>query len=178
MEFFSSIMDKLYSPATISLGLLGTFVTIVVTLINIFLKTNKQKALIENQTIESQINLVKLFIDLINIVDGRPKTEISKEFIMGILNKISSINDEEEISKAIEYIQNNAYFTQPIGKASQNAIASAIYNFGIKNDILLEPAFIGLKELNGKTINISNKNPIINENLTRLETKLKKIKGK
>jgi hypothetical protein len=31
-----------------------------------------------------------LFIDLINIVDGRQKTEISKEFVDGILGKISS----------------------------------------------------------------------------------------
>jgi len=172
MSVFVNIIDKIYSPATIFLGLLGTFVTIIITLINIFLKTNRQKALIRNQTIKSQINLIKLFVELMNIIDGRQKTEISKEFIEGIINKITSINNEEEINKAIDYIKKNAYFSQPIGKASQNAIASAMYYFGIKYDILLEPALMGLKELNGITINVSS------ENLTMLEEKLAKLKSK
>jgi len=147
-------------------------------LVNIILKTSKQKALIKIQTIENQINLTKLFIDLISIIDGRQKTEISKEFITGVVGKISSIENDAEVNKAIEYINKNAYFTQPIGKVSQNAVASAIYNFGINNDILLEPALVGLKVLNGKTINISGENPVIDENILILETKLKKIKKK
>lgn len=178
MEFITNLMDKLYSPATIFLGLLGTLVTIIFTLVNIILKTNKQKTLIKNQTIESQIGLVKIFIELLNIVDGRPKTEISKEFITGIIGKISSLKDEDEMSKALKYIENYAYFIQPIGRASQEAMASAIFNFGINNDILLEPALVGLKELNGKTINITNKSLTIMENITLLENKLKKIKKK
>jgi len=176
MERFADLMNNIYLPMTILIGLLGTFGTIITTLINVILKTNRQKVLIKNQTIESQINLIKVFIDLLSIVDGRQKTEISKEFIEGMIGKVSSIKNEKEINLAIEYIRNNAFFTQPIGKASQNAIASALFNFGINNDILLEPALVGLKELNGKTINISNENPLIDDNIKTLESKLSKKK--
>ena len=182
VDVFTYWMSSINLPATILLTLLGTFITIIVTLINILLKTNKQKALLKMETIESQINLTKMFIELISIVGGRQKTEISKEFITGIISKVSSVENEKEMKEAIKYINDNAYIFQPIGVASQKAIASAIFNFGINNDILLEPALIGLKNLanvlNQNSTNVSHESPDIIENLNMLESKLNKIKQK
>jgi len=140
-------LSRVIIPLTGLLGIIGSSVAVIITLRQIKLKSIEQTENLRNQNIESEIKLVKLLTEIMDIAHSRGETEISREIIEHIIAKTKNIDDETERSKMVKIINETAFLTKPKGLAAQDAAIAAIYTLGINHKVLFEPALKGLESL-------------------------------
>jgi hypothetical protein len=144
----SEFISQIAIPVTALLGIITTSFTLIITLLQFKLKSKVQTEMIKNKNIESQIKMIKLFSELMNIAHARGDTEISEKLVEHIVSKYGNIIDENERIKFKKIIGDTVYLTKPIGLAAQDAAIAAIYSLGIRYDFLYDSALQGLKTLN------------------------------
>lgn len=108
------------------------------------LKFEAERRLKINSTIESQIKLLKLFTEIMDIAEARRETILSKEVLTYLIDskQIDSLLDNKKNSKT-------PFLVSPVGRASQLTAISSIYNLAKKHKILREPSIQALKNLKG-----------------------------
>jgi hypothetical protein len=149
MNQLSDIITKIAIPITTLLGIFGTAITLIISLVQIRLKSVEQTEFIKNQEIESELKLINLFTELMDIAHGRKSNIYSEKIVDIILSHCKEKKTDEDIKKAIELIKNEAFLTEPIGIAAQDAAIAAIYTLGNNHEILYDAALQGLESLMG-----------------------------
>ena len=81
-------INKIVIPSVGLLGIISSSVALVITLLQIRLKTIEQTTTLKNQNIESEIKLIKIFTEIMEIAHAYGETEISTELIDYIIGKI------------------------------------------------------------------------------------------
>lgn len=97
---------------------------------------------------ESDVKLVKLFTEIMNIAHGRSGYIVSEKTVESLFQKgIISIADFNDPAVANSKIANSAIITLPVGAAAQDAAIKAIADLGKKHAVLKGMAFQGLESL-------------------------------
>jgi hypothetical protein len=117
---------------------------------NYALKIETEKRLSESSSIESNVRLLKLFSEMMQISNCRYEPILSEKVIEGLFNKgIITANDYKNPQspdniKLISAKLETAIITPAHGLASQESAIAAIYTLGRDNAILLDAAIDGL----------------------------------
>jgi hypothetical protein len=106
------------------------------------LKFGAERRLRKTSQIESQIKLLKIFTELMDIAEARKETTFSNE-ILTYLIETEKIDDFLNNKKGAKH----PFLVFPVGKASQLTAISSIYQLARKHKILLEPSIQALKNL-------------------------------
>ena len=106
------------------------------------LKIKAERRLAESTEIESQIKLLKLFTEIMNIAHARGGYEVSETVIDKLLTP-EIIKENDNLKDTI----NNAIITIPVGEASQNAAITAIWKLGKTHKVLKESSIQALTSL-------------------------------
>jgi hypothetical protein len=111
------------------------------------LKARAEKRLAQSSEIESDIRLIKLFIEIMDLAHARRESQISEKAIEALLSPelakqigLSVTNIQEILGKTV--------ITLPVGSAAQDAAISAIWALGNKHEILKPIAIQALTSLN------------------------------
>jgi hypothetical protein len=113
---------------------------------NYALKIETEKRLSDSSSVESNVRLLKLFSEIMQIADCRYDPILSEKVIEELFNKgIITANDySSENIKSITQKLDSAIITPAYGLAAQEAAIASIYTLGWNNVILLNAAIDGL----------------------------------
>ncbi|MCX6683114.1 MAG: hypothetical protein NTZ37_00040 [Methanoregula sp.] len=145
----SGIQDWLIPVTSIELIItvaIGSWITVN----NYTLKIQKEQRLCDSSTVESNVRLIKLFSEIMQIANCRYEPILSEKAIGGLFDKgIITEKDYENIqdTKNRENIKlklETAIVTRSYGLAAQESAIAAIYSLGEKHSILLDAAVDGL----------------------------------
>jgi hypothetical protein len=98
---------------------------------------------------EVDIQLFKQFTELMDLANGRGKSEISNSAIekafdtAGVLTPIMLANGKDLHNQLYDI----AVFSMPVGCAAQNAAITSVYKLGQRHSVLKQSAITGLKQL-------------------------------
>jgi len=120
-----------------------------VTVNNYALKIETEKRLSESSSVESDVRLLKLFSEMMQIADNRYDPILSEKVIEELFNKgIITANDyNPENVILLNRKLKTAIITPGYGLSAQEAAIAAIYTLGRKNVILLNAAIDGLESV-------------------------------
>jgi len=121
-----------------------------VTVNNYTLKIEKERRLSDSSTVESNVRLLKLFSEMMQIANSRYDPILSEKVIEGLFNKglitAKDYENEENLKLASKKMQ-TAIITPSYGLAAQESAIAAIYSLGRDHPILLDAAIDGLSAL-------------------------------
>jgi hypothetical protein len=135
---------------------IATFLILIIpitgALISFWRKNIEQRLSIKKSQAEIDIQLLKHFTELMDLANGRGRSEMSEVAIEKFLTNspvitaydTTNIDRRKEIREMIEDL---SCFTMPVGQAAQHAAIAAIYVLATKHDTLKTPALQGLKAL-------------------------------
>jgi len=132
---------------------LSTFVTLITASIGGWLslreyrlKVKAETRLAQNAEVESDIKLLKLFTEIMDIAHGRRGSEVSEKAIEKILSQ--EVIEQLELSGSnLKDILNKAIISLPVGIAAQDAAICAIWVLGKKHSTLTPIAIQALESL-------------------------------
>ncbi|MFC2158963.1 hypothetical protein ACFLT9_14120 [Acidobacteriota bacterium] len=110
------------------------------------IKVHAETRLARSAELESDIKLLKLFTEIMDIAHSRRRSHVSEKAIEKILSPelIKELNiDHANINTFLQ----NAVITVPVGSAAQDSAISAIYVLGLRHKILLPVAIQALESL-------------------------------
>jgi hypothetical protein len=110
------------------------------------LKASAERRLAESSKVEKDIQLVKVFTELMEIAHSRRGSSIASDKIFEVLLANFSV-DSKDTDKRVELIKDLAVINLPYGKASQDAAIVAIFQLGKKHQILSQVALQALKSI-------------------------------
>jgi hypothetical protein len=114
---------------------------------NYRLKIETEKRLSDSSRIESNIRLLKLFSEMMQIANSRQPPFLSEKVIEGLFqNKIINADDYKnaESLRMAEMKLNTAILVPAYGAATQDAVIAAIFTLGKEHDVLRKAAIEGL----------------------------------
>jgi len=132
---------------------ISTFVTLITASIGGWLalkeyrlKVKAETRLAESSEIESDVKLLKLFTEIMDIAHGRGGYEVSEKVMEKILSP--EVIKQFNVTRAnLSDLINDAIITLPVGVAAQNAAISAIWVLGKKHSVLNPVAIQALESL-------------------------------
>jgi hypothetical protein len=122
-------------PASTAISLLSVAVSIVISLRQYQLKLKEEIRLTYNAQIESDIKLLKLFTEIMNIAHARGESIISDKLLELMVHP--EIQAKLSINNRTDF-RDAAVITLPVGGAAQDAAIAAICELG-KKHLLLRP---------------------------------------
>jgi len=106
------------------------------------LKKKAERRLLESTEVESQVKLLKLFTEIMNIAHARGGYEVSDTVIEKVLTP-KVLKDNKNLKTVIQ----SAIISIPVGEASQDAAIAAIWQLGKTHSILNKASIQALKSL-------------------------------
>ena len=146
---------------------------------NYTLKIEAEKRLSESSSVESDVRLLKLFSEMMQIADCRYDPILSEKVIEELFNKgIITANDySPENVILLNQKLRTAIITLGYGLSAQEAAIAAIYTLGRKNVILLNAAIDGLESVKLRFGNDSPQFTTIEKYLNELKERKNKIEN-
>lgn len=137
-------IKELLVPISAAISILSISVGILISLRQYRLKARAEIRLAESARVESDIKLLKLFTEIMNIAHARGESVVSDKMLELMLKP-------EHLSamaggKAID-IKDAAVITLPVGAAAQDAAIAAICELGKKHEILRASSLQALESL-------------------------------
>ena len=133
---------------------ISTFVTLITASIGGWLalkeyrlKLRAETRLAESSEVESDIKLLKLFTEIMDIAHGRGGYDVSEKVMERILSPDIIKKLDLSGSKDLEDLLAKAIISFPVGLAAQNAAISAIWVLGKKHSTLTPVAIQALESL-------------------------------
>ena len=133
---------------------ISTFITLItasiggwLSLREFRLKIRAETRLSQSSELESDIKLIKLFIEIMDIAHARGGNQVSEKAIEAILSP-EVIKELGLSGSNIKDILNNAVVSLPVGFAAQDAAICAIWALGQKHAVLKPVAIQALSSLN------------------------------
>jgi hypothetical protein len=127
-------------PFSTSVGIVAVVVGLLLSLREYNLKLRAEARLAESAQVESDIKLLKLFVEIMDIAHARgPSMVVSDKLFEAMLPKLQEAG--------VSDIKAAAVITLPIGSAAQDAAISAICELGKKHPILRPVAIRALESL-------------------------------
>ena len=125
---------------------------------NYRLKIETEKRLSDASLVGSDVELLKLFSEIMEIAHSRHEPIVSEKVIEGLFqNKIITASDYKTDTDngyvihtgPVKTILDTAILVPAYGTASQDAAIAAIYTLGKKHEVLLDSAIEGLIAIDG-----------------------------
>lgn len=110
------------------------------------LKVRAERRLAESSEIESQIKLLRLFTEIMNIAHARGGYEVSEKAIEKILNP-ETLESFKPGSVELEDLLNTILIHIPVGDAAQDAAIAAIWKLGKEHKILRDVSTQALESI-------------------------------
>jgi hypothetical protein len=111
------------------------------------LKLRAEKRLKQSSQIESEIKLINLFCEVMNLAHARKSTVLLSDTLLKQIDKIPYIKKTLIKDNHGEETTELPFVTYPVGLAAQIAAMSSIYELGKNHLILRNAAIEGLKQL-------------------------------
>ncbi|MBO3269116.1 hypothetical protein [Hymenobacter defluvii] len=112
------------------------------------LKTLSETRLNKAASIEADINLMKLFSELMNTAHARNTYQVSEKAIEMLLQQDTMrALLSAGTNMSLNTLLSQAVISIPVGAASQDAAIAAIATLGKKHEVLLDAAIQGLESL-------------------------------
>ena len=134
---------------------MSTFITLLVTSIGGWLalreyrlKAKAETRLAESAELESDIKLIKIFTEIMDIAHARSGYKVSEKAIEVILSS-EALEQLNQTGGNVRDILHNSIVCLPVGVAAQDAAISAIWTLGKKHEILAPIALQALVTLSG-----------------------------
>jgi hypothetical protein len=143
---FAGLKDWLV-PVSSALGIVSLAITSALALREYKLKARAEARLADSARVESDIKLLTLFVDIMDIAHARGQSVVVSEKMFEALAprlQAAGITDPKSA----------AYITLPVGFAAQDAAIAAIAVLGKKHSILFPVALRALESLNTFKANI------------------------
>lgn len=143
---FNGLQDWLIPISSFELLItvaIGSWITVN----NYTLKIEKERRLSDSSTVESNVRLLKLFSEMMQIANSRYEPILSEKVIEGLFDKgIITAKDYENMknTEIVKLKLETAVVTPLYGLATQESAIAAIYSLGKKHSILLDAAIDGL----------------------------------
>jgi hypothetical protein len=138
---------SVFIPYVPLIAVTAAIISAAVALLEYGLKVNAERRLTKSTKIESDIKLIKLFTEIMDIAHGRRGSYVSEKAVEMLL--------PFEIEEASEFLVSDikgtlekAVINLPVGLAAQNAAIRSIYELGKEHQILKPIAIQGLENLN------------------------------
>ena len=142
----NGIQDWLIPVSSIELIItvaIGSWITVN----NYTLKIQKEQRLSDSSTVESNVRLIKLFSEIMQIANSRYEPILSEKVIEGLFDKgIITVKDYENMknTEIVKLKLETSVVTPSYGLATQESAIAAIYSLGKEHPILLDAAIDGL----------------------------------
>ena len=139
-------INELLVPISTSITLIVTAIGVWLSLKEYRLKVKAETRLAESAEIESDVKLLNLFSETMEIAHARGGYKVSEKAMEKILTPefIKKLGGNVDLRDLIEY----AIVSLPVGIAQQNAAICAIWMLGKKHPTLAPIAIQGLETLN------------------------------
>ncbi|MCG3155056.1 MAG: hypothetical protein DKINENOH_01654 [bacterium] len=142
---------------------ISTFITLITVAIGSWLSLREYRLKVRAETriahsseLESDIKLIKLFIEIMDIAHSRRGTQVSEKAVEAMLSP-EVIKELGLSGSSIRDVLNNAVISLPVGVAAQDAAISAIWVLGNRHAVLKPIAIQGLTTLNTFKGNVTEK---------------------
>lgn len=168
------IIDDWLIPISKMFTLLVVPTGIIISIRQFRLKVKEEIRLSKSAQSESDVKLLALFAETIDIANGRKSHIISEKVIESLfakeiigqkdfsdMTKLKNVNSKLEVATRVI----------PVGSASQSSAIAAIGVLGKKYDILREPALKGLNDLIAQEIKVTTTQEVLND-LNKVEPEL------
>ncbi len=143
----SSVKDWLI-PVSVFISLIAVTVKFWQASNDFRLKVQAEARRDKSAEAESDVKLVKLFAEIMNIAHGRSGYIVSEKAVELLFQKgIISIEDFKNPAVANSKIADSSIITLPVGAAAQDAAITAIAILGKKHTVLKDMAIQGLESL-------------------------------
>lgn len=139
------IINNWLVPVSTSITLLITAIGVWLSLREYRLKIKAEIRLTESAELESDIKLLKLITEIIDIAHGRGGTYVSEKAIEKILSPEIFTTLGESIN--LKALLENLVITLPVGFAAQDAAISAVWTLGKKHPVLTPVAIQALESI-------------------------------
>lgn len=135
-------------PASSAIGIVSVAVGSLLALRDYKLKARAEARLVDSAQVESDIKLLKLFVEIMDIAHARGQSVVvSEKLFEAIIPRLQA--------EGVTDIKSAAVITLPIGAAAQDAAIAAIAVLGTKHAILLPVALRALESLCSFKANIA-----------------------
>ena len=158
LQTFSILIKDICIPVASVVGIISTSIGVWLALKGYRIKVSSETRLNKSAGVEADINLLKLFSELMGIAHARGTYQVSEKAIEMLLQPDTirslvmagrDINITDLISQAVISI--------PVGVASQDAAIAAIATLGKRHDVLLIASIQGLESLSQFKKEVTNK---------------------
>lgn len=126
-------------PVSGAIGILSSSVAAWAGVAGYRLKAKAEQRLAESATAEREINLLRLFTELMSIAHARGPSQLSERAVEALI----AANPTAQPGALLE----RAIVTMPIGVAAQDAAIASIGTLGMRHDFLRAPALQALDSL-------------------------------
>ena len=135
-------------PVSSAIGIVSVVVGSLLALRDYKLRARAEARLADSARIESDIKLLKLFVEIMDIAHARgASVVVSDKLFEALIPKLQA--------QGVTDIKSAAVITLPIGAAAQDAAIAAIAVLGMKHEILLPVAIRALESLSTFKANIA-----------------------
>jgi hypothetical protein len=133
----------------------STFITLITTAIAAWLSLKEYRLKLKAETrlkysaqVETDVQLLKLFTEIMNIAHGRSGYYVSEKILEFVLKDTNIKNILDNPEKTRELFKDMSVIALPVGKAQQDAAICAIATIAKRHEILRPLALQALESLN------------------------------
>ncbi|MEM4406993.1 MAG: hypothetical protein QXS68_08095 [Candidatus Methanomethylicaceae archaeon] len=135
-------------PVSVFISLIGVTIKFWQASNEYKLKLAAEKRSAESSEAEKDINLLKIFTEIMNIAHGRSGYLLSEKAVDALFQKgMVKENDLMNLSDINSKIVNSSLITLPVGAAAQHSAFAAIAVLGKRHAVLKDVAIQGLESL-------------------------------
>jgi len=134
-------------PISSSFALISTAVAVWIALRDYGLKLQAEIRLSHSSQVEADVQLLKLFTEIMNLAHGRGPTLLSEKAVEFLLKDRSLTEVIKDSNKLSDVIRDGAALALPIGGAAQDAAIAAIATLGRRHEILKKVSIQALESL-------------------------------
>ena len=132
-------------PVSSSFALISAGVGIWIAVRDLGLKFKAEARLSQSAQVEADVQLLKLFTEIMNLAHARGTTLVSEKAVEFLLKDKSLA--EMKPDKVGDMIRHSATFALPVAAAAQDAAIAAIATLGKRHEILRSAALQALESL-------------------------------
>lgn len=144
-------------PISTCIGIVSTTVAVVMSVCLYRLKVKAEIRLKNSSRVEMDIQLLKLFTEIMNIAHARGEARISEKAIETLLTQ-ETVNKFAGQGKELgEFLENAAILTLPVGAAAQDSAIAAIGILGLRHELLHSVSIQALESLSAIKPELANK---------------------
>jgi hypothetical protein len=134
-------------PLSTSGALISTAVGICIALRELRLKLKAETRLSQSAQVEADVQLLKLFTEIMNLANARGPAVVSEEAVKFVLKDKNLADMAKAGVRVADVISDSAIFALPVGGAAQDAAIAAIATLGERHEILRPAALQALESL-------------------------------